>query len=88
MANSKQKIRKFSDGKLFWMTVIALLLSLVSLVFLTFYIQVKNNNERLRDESEMKFQMEMYQLKVCYNNDIKPCTPETIQAFNKQNNYQ
>jgi hypothetical protein len=87
MTNSKQKA-KFSDGKLFWMTVLALLLSIAALVIMTFYIVLKNNNDRLAGESEMKFQIEMYQLKVCYNNDIKPCTLEAIQEFNKENNYQ
>lgn len=87
MANSKQK-SKFSDGKLFWMTVLALVLAVASLVLLTFYIYAKNFNDRLISESEMKFQTEMYQLKVCYDNGIKPCTIEAIQEYNKKNNYQ
>lgn len=84
MASSKPKT-KFSDGKLFWMTVLALLLSITSLVTLISYIQLKNYNDRLEDETAMKYQIEGFQLKFCYENDIKPCNQETVQEFNKKN---
>lgn len=70
------------------MTVLALLLSMTSLITLTLYVYSKNNIDRLVDQSQMNFQMEMYRLKICYDNDIKPCSLEAIQEFNKKNNYQ